>query len=911
MASSNEVSARFPDDTGVAAFAREYPTAVAPAEREYLATRPPLFVLWVPGDETLYDERVRRVVGALQDPLDDRGKLVPYAVVEAGAGGELLADEVGGRLTFDIPRNLTPDRFAHFSLLRDVVTEIVGSQVAPGAKALRDSAYQKRVKRGGLPEFLWAIGGGDKPPVAGTYYSWLLSLVWLPVTRTFPRWWWAGRQTRKLIRPAWWSLRRKPRWLGAELHLEKSKESLFRVLDEVAQQQVSRLAPAQEHPRRQEALLTMDLLLVRALLEDLSVPSIGGVLPKRRRRTARPVVLIGLPAADGEGAAAARPAERFLTAFHHARRSGPASGPLVIAVGRPSDALLRDLGGPEETDLVHAAAQLRRPQDDVVLVKLNEEAFAPPGVPIQRAKRTRFKVGWRTATSLMAGGTSLALLVLGVGVIRIFPVSPASCVGGNDPVGDAAQAAQSTAMPFTRWYDTAYNLIRQQNKEADGFAAQGRTVRTIVYFGSARPSNDRSTLFDGTIPELRGIAMWQRSLLTQAVSDNTIVPLRVDVRETGPAFQGAVHQANRLVTEVKSGKDKGDRQVVGVLGYAQSRDTTQAALKILTAAHLPVVGTTATADEMLNSDTNAYYWPLTPQNSAEARIEAAFASTSPIVAGPGDDGCRTAQQAIVIESPADLYSNSLARDFVDNFPGAHRIIGFQQDRSSGSSDIPVYTNPSDVATQVCAALQLQPDSIVYWSARARDFEAFVNALDTQGLCTGHDVTVLGGNELTNMSQTGMFQGKTWLRLYYSAHRLPDTDPHASKQTTRFVADYEALFGGTGKTPDPWLQDGHSAVAYDAFHVFSDAAKKANAHHSMDSIASYVGVAPFNGATGYVQYPTGMSVNSAPVDKALILLRQTAHGPVVVAACGAYGAYQPDQSGQPGQSSGQQGSPCSS
>lgn len=104
-----------------------------------------------------------------------------------------------------------------------------------------------------------------------------------------------------------------------------------------------------------------------------------------------------------------------------------------------------------------------------------------------------------------------------------------------------------------------------------------------------------------------------------------------------------------------------------------------------------------------------------------------------------------------------------------------------------------------------------------------------------------------------------------------------------------MTEYIDLVEETAKGTDPWRQDGHSAVSYDAFHVLSQAV--INAYQADPSVsrtnvlqALQYGIT-FDGATGYVSY--GPAVNAPPVDKTLVLLRQVADQPEAVVACGAY------------------------
>jgi hypothetical protein len=389
----------FPDDVGAEVFVREFRMAVAPNDRAYLMTRPPLFILGVgdedTGDGETYESRVGRVVDELQQALDHGGKLVPYAVVDAGvtAGvkAEVLAGQAGDRLGFGIPRHMTPGRFPRFLLLRDAVDAVVdraaGGGPEPGAKALRDFMYGRRVVRGGLPGWLWSTGGGDMWVAGG----WLVSRVRQPLTQTFPRWCWARRWTYQRLAP-----QPVQRWLGAEQNVRPGREDLFQVLDDLSQYQVPRLERPAGDAQRAQVLFALERLLLRALLEDLSDPPAGGLLPERRRRTARPVLLVPIPQDTPAHEEARRRAERFLAAFHDAQQTAYAPGPLVIAVGRPSDELLARMGPVREASLVQAAQLLRDGgEGPPVLVPLTNASFGRTGRIIEEVWPRTFRIGWR------------------------------------------------------------------------------------------------------------------------------------------------------------------------------------------------------------------------------------------------------------------------------------------------------------------------------------------------------------------------------------------------------------------------------------------------------------------------------------------------------------------------------------
>ncbi|WP_330306110.1 MULTISPECIES: ABC transporter substrate-binding protein [unclassified Streptomyces] len=879
-----------PDDRAMD-FVLGFPTAVAPEyrNRSNLATSPPLFVLRVPA--AAYESVVDRVVGALRASLYDNGKLVPYAHLPAEDDSALLSESAGIQVGTGAPEHMTPERYPNFRVMRDLVAYIRKNPAAwregSQARNLRIYASEQRAQRGGLLGFTRVEG-----PDLGGLPGFLVGISWLSFVQRMPKWLWARWTSRKVVRG----------WLGAEPVAGGGKK-LFRVMDNAGAVWGAQL---KNDPNHEEALQELDRLLLRALLEDLRSPAVGRILPGRRRRTARPVLLVEVPPPGAPGALAA---ERFLRSLHRARATARPPGPLVVAVGRPSEALLEELGNPADSTFAQASLRLGQNDATPVLVTFSDEAVAAPGLDLRKVDPRTFKVNRMVPTGIVACVTVLALAAGGLVIRQVTaPAEDHTCVGGTESV---AESARDTPVPVDSkgWYDAAVKEIGEQNTRAERAAAQGRTVRTVVAFVSSVPTDENETRFDGTIPELRGIAMWQRKLLDDAVSNDSAVRLRVEVRPTGRAFKNAVPEARKLVAEVRGeSHDKAYEKVVGVLAYAQSRDETRAALQVLGAAKIPTIGTTATADEMLAGSASLSYWPFTPANSTEARIEADFASQENIVAEPGSEAsCSAARRALVIESSADLYSRSLADKFRAGFPGTSQVFNFNQVGDfepappTGATSV---SSADELARQLCRALKAEPESVVYWSARARDFTAFIEAMDTRGTCISDDITVLGGNELTNVAQTGAFNNKDWLRLYYSAHRLPATDPRVSDKTLQFVDAYNAFVKRTTKGADPWIQDGHSAVSYDAFHVLSQAVDQARLRDESVSRESVLvalgGGVTFNGATGYVSYDQGN--NAPPADKTLVLLRQLADRPEAVVVCGAY---------RQGASSRAEGPPCAS
>jgi hypothetical protein len=154
----------FPDDRA-SDFVFGFPTAVAPdyRNRSGLNTSPPLFILRMP--ESVDAARMDDVVTALRASLDDNGKLVHYARLPAADDSTLLSEIAGVELMTGAPEYMTPDRYPHFRVMRDLIAYIrrnpaAWREEAPHARKLRQYVSERRAQRGGLLGFTKIQGPG-------------------------------------------------------------------------------------------------------------------------------------------------------------------------------------------------------------------------------------------------------------------------------------------------------------------------------------------------------------------------------------------------------------------------------------------------------------------------------------------------------------------------------------------------------------------------------------------------------------------------------------------------------------------------------------------------------------------------------------------------------------------------------
>lgn len=337
---------------------------------------------------------------------------------------------------------------------------------------------------------------------------------------------------------------------------------------------------------------------------------------------------------------------------------------------------------------------------------------------------------------------------------------------------------------------------------------------------------------------------------------------------TSPTRSAVASWAVRQAERYKEAKDH--RTIVGVVGFSESRRSTRRAAEILNDGQVPVIATTATADAMQKGLT--YYRPMSPSNSRESAVAAQFAHTARIIRTEGRH-CAEADHAVVIKDPGDLFSDELGTMFAKRFgSGAETLSLSEQDGA---------TTPDDIARTVCARIKQNPRTVVYWAARVRNFSAFLGRYGPDSGCAGLPLTVVGSNDLTSTALRGKYRPymQKWLNLYHTVHVLPETHPDNSDESATVFSLYVQAFTAR----DPWLNDGHVALAHDALKTLSLATDRA---YSSTSGQDRPGTAntelvkskldekvTFQGASGVISFPERYGPKP-PLNKALVLLHPT-------------------------------------
>ncbi|MBT2384974.1 hypothetical protein [Streptomyces sp. ISL-11] len=800
-----------------------------------------------------------------------RGRaLVPYARIQESrprGDGQRTPDvfeqiEVG--LRDNLPGGFGRLRLPRYRLMRAfAAASSTEDQAAVRARELRDQCYAERRKDSRILKALHAISGAGEPPA--NVVAWMWHWFRHPLFGVLPRRLYGLRAGRRMMR--------KGGWFRSWARVPSGRGDFFRHHDAVVTE-------------REDALLC-------ALLDDLEAAARGPRLsPWTRRRRSRFVLVFPR---EGEPGSVT---ESVVRGFPQAVEQTGSTAVVLLAVGPAGPDTPQSLAM-ATTTIDSWTRSPGRGRGRSVVIGVEPLAGRPDqeaqgwllGHPEIQPRRVHSDLAPRAEAFVMAVAGVTVLSLLGYqGVRRLVDPSSDRCLGATVATTEPADPGRIPGQSPKELYARARAAVDEQNKQAETAAKRaGTVIRTVVYLGiPVTVDNWKDSLYSGAIPALRGIALAQEQLNSEAANDvHHKVWLRVRVLDAGPRFSNAPKVAGELVREMA--ELKGEQQIMGVVGLGQSRADSLAARDILGDGGLPMIGTTATALEMQQ---HGMYRQVAPDNRREARIAADFARRGNIVETSART-CAPARAAIVVADPTDSYSANLSELFTSEFEGA-RTIRYTAEPSrepvpAASGDrVESASTLDEVANRVCERIQENPRTVLYWAARPTEFSAFLNAFDAGTQCDGR-LTVLGGNDITNAVVDAQRPSDSHprVRLYYAAHALPKSHS-PNVMGDRFRDQYREAYGAD----DLWGNDGHAPLAWDALRLLGSA---------VNSARQQAGSAPFGlgtvqqslvqgvggpdgkrGATGVLAFDRNGKV---PVNKRLLMLHDTAAGPEVALECG--------------------------
>lgn len=392
-------------------------------------------------------------------------------------------------------------------------------------------------------------------------------------------------------------------------------------------------------------------------------------------------------------------------------------------------------------------------------------------------------------------------------------------------------------------------LIYQENL---GVINSGSPYITIIV--GTMLSGDSGTVSVGD-DDLQGAYVAQKEYNDGHKLGNVLV--RLLVANSGNRSEYATTVAQQIVLAVKN-----DPTIIGVMGWPFSSRALKA-IAVLDAAHIPMVSQTASDDGLTNK--SHYFFRVAPPNRTQGIAGAHYA-----------EQMLHAKQIALFVDPLDPYSNSLAKDFSDQFladGNSNQIVATEH-----------YTvgKPGTLPTLLQDALSHAPD-MIYFSGYAADMSTLLTNFPTSGPFA--TLPVLGGDALYELGGYGSSSHAAGFHLHFTTFAYPDEWKTLCSQGQTFACSPPAFFGEYSSAFDPSNQhvgtygysraDGDAILSYDAMlallnasHTVFSSKASITPDDLRNALAQLQGSGAFQGVSGQIS----IGSDGDPVNKAIVVLR---------------------------------------
>ncbi len=306
-----------------------------------------------------------------------------------------------------------------------------------------------------------------------------------------------------------------------------------------------------------------------------------------------------------------------------------------------------------------------------------------------------------------------------------------------------------------------------------------------------------------------------------------------------------------------------DPTFVGVMGWPFSSHT-EAAIDVLTRAHIPMVSQTASDDSLTAS--SPYFFRVAPANKVQGVAGAIYAEQT-----------LHARNVVLFVDNGDPYSQSLAADFSQKFEAdGNHIIATKQYTvgPAGHAALPGLLQQAE---------SMKPD-LIYFSGYAADASVLLTNV------TASTPPILGGDALYELGGYPSSARQGFSHLRFTAFAYPDEWDvlHLSAQKPRFFSDYSAIFNPNGQPhPSPYgytRADNDVILSYDATTVLLQGSagvlKTKSTITGSDlrqALLNISGAHALQGVSGQISFDS----NGEPVNKAIVVLAVSPQGYIIM------------------------------
>ncbi len=239
------------------------------------------------------------------------------------------------------------------------------------------------------------------------------------------------------------------------------------------------------------------------------------------------------------------------------------------------------------------------------------------------------------------------------------------------------------------------------------------------------------------------------------------------------------------------------------MGWPTSAST-KAALAVLSAAHIPLVSPTASAD-MLNTGDSPYFFRVSPTNQEQASVGAQYVQQ-----------VLHAQRIALFVDASDPYSLSLANDFTSNFTGQGQTTAPTILRE------PYTEGEPDTILTALHNVMAQHADLIYFSGYASDVGTILKNLPS---CHGKScLLVMGGDGLYLQGDYTIGSLTNYDRLRFPSFPFPVTGKSATPAQQQFQDAFNRDFDPNNQyQPDTYgynLPEAHTMLSYDTMRVLA-------------------------------------------------------------------------------------------
>lgn len=399
--------------------------------------------------------------------------------------------------------------------------------------------------------------------------------------------------------------------------------------------------------------------------------------------------------------------------------------------------------------------------------------------------------------------------------------------------------------------------IRQQNAEAtrDHQVEPERPYAQLVFLAALSSTTVPPDPLVSEREVLEGVAALQRRQLDNRGAADPIIRILI-------ASAGTDMQHGKPVAQIIGSMAAADPSIVGVVGFDQSRRPVARMIRELNGVGLPMVAATLSADGMPHL--SPLYFQVSPQNTREAEVAAAFAPKLLDASGKNSRQVRI----VYPDDRSDIYALTLARDAVRRF----RSAGFATQHTAFEP-----RNPVGVGETSCGF-----GGLIFYAGRPDTFPGFLSGINQR--CRDAVPTILASDDVSRyVADARERTTYSSIPFYYVSLAVgsPTCGAGASSgedvyHTIKSLFPFEC---GLSEQHDPSL-DGHALLAYDATWALTVAVQDlsgAGVPLSPGAVWRELSTLRLDGQSGEISFGTGPEPQ-VPPDKTIAILR-VAHGSV--------------------------------